>query len=154
MKDFRYIYACHLRKIQLSEGETKQVPIEDIIPATKDWKDTIWMYRGLMKRIDRGVGYQKSAWHKNEIHNQTKDIQKRFNRFKKLYRSIRKNGFELRKYKHIKLLDIRKLKPKNPLKGGRINWKYYRINGMKRILICKYLGIKKIPCKVYHVRKG
>jgi hypothetical protein len=154
MKDFKFIYACHLRQVQLSEGEVKQVAVKDIIPTTKDWRDTIWMYNGLMGRIDRDVTYIKSAWHKHEIHNQTKDIQKRFNRFKRLYKSIKNNGYELRKYKHIKLLDISKLKRKNPVKGGRINWKYYRINGMKRLLICNYLGIEKIRCRIYKVSLG
>jgi hypothetical protein len=154
LKDFFFMYKTNSRKVQFSEGERQLVDINKIIPQTKDWKDTIWMYKGLLGRIDRNVPYQKSAWHKHEIHNQVPDIQKRFNRFRELYKSIKKKGFIWQQRRHIKLLDVTKLRRKNPIKGGRISYKYFRINGMRRILICKYLGIKKIPCRVYKVSIG
>jgi hypothetical protein len=152
MKDFLYMYGCTLRQIKLSEGQTVWVRVQDIIPKNKDWQDTIWRYSGLIKRINKGVPYQGSAWHKHEIHNETKRIQYRFDRFRKLYHSIKNDGFQFMKRQHIKLLNVSNIERKNPERGGRISYKYYRINGMKRVLICNFLNINRIPCKVYGVK--
>ncbi len=146
------MYNCSLKSIQLSEGHTVHVSIRDIIPVNQDWQDTIWVYSGLIKRINKGKPYQGSAWHKHEVRNEVKKIQYRFERFKKLYNSIKGNGFKFMKRQHIKLLNVSSLELVNPKKGGRISDKYYRINGMKRVLICNFLNISRIPCKVYGVK--
>lgn len=146
------MYNCTLNQIKLSEGYIAMVSLADIIPSNADWCETIWLYSGLIKRINKGVPVTDSAWWKHEIKNETTDISKRFERFKKLYHSIKENGFNFRKRQHVKLLDISKIKRVHSLKGGRISDKYYRINAMKRILICNFLNIRKIPCKVYGVR--
>ena len=154
LKDFFHMYNTNPRKLQFSEGSVEMVALGDIIPDTDDWHTTIWRYVGLLKRIDRNVPYQESAWFKHEQRNQVKDIQKRFDMFKELYKSIKKNGYLTMPRKYLKLLDISKMKRQNPIKGGRISKKYYRTNGMKRILICNYLGINKIPCKIYRASIG
>lgn len=154
MKDFCIIFNCTLKNVQLSEGSMKLVKLSDIIPMTMDWQETIWRYVGLLKRIDSGTNeFTDSAWWKHEVHNQTKDIQKRLKRFRDLYSSIKRDGFSYFQKNHIKLLDVRDMERYKPERGGRISYKYYRINGMKRVLICNYLGMESIPVKSYGVSK-
>ena len=154
-KDLLYMYGTTYKKVRFSEGEKRLVELRQIIPETQDWKDTVWIYDGLMGRIDRGcTEYTDSAWWKHETRNETKNIQGRLNKFKELYASIKKRGFQSRTRLPVILLDVSKVKRKNPPKGGRISYKYYRINGMKRVLACNYLGINKIPCKIFHVSLG
>jgi len=155
LKDFFYMYATTKRKTQLSEGGIAWVRVSDVIPKNQDWQQTIWRYSGLMSRIDNKTKeFTDSAFWKHEKKNRIKDIQKRLDRFKRLYRSIKATGFIMGKRNHIKLLDLCDVKRKRPEKGGRISCKYYRCNGMKRILICAYLGINKIPVKLYRVSIG
>ena len=152
MKDFCIMFGCKPAQIKLSEGQVITERLTDIIPKNHDWEETLWAYHGLMKRIDHNTPYQSSAWHKKEVANETKDIPGRFNKFKILYFSIKKSGFAFKKRQHIKLLNVSNIKRVAPDKGGRISQKYYRINGMKRLLICNYLGIQQIPVKIYGVK--
>ena len=155
MKDFFYMYDTAPRKTQFSEGSMALVRVSDIIPSNRNWQETPWRYAGIMGRIDNNTKeISDSAWAKHEKRNQVSDIHKRFRRFKRLYKNIKQNGYQYMKKRHMKLLDLQNMQLKNPEKGGRISRKYYRLNGMKRLTICAYLGINKIPVKVYRVRIG
>jgi len=152
MKDFFYMYDCKPSQVEFSEGTIKMVELSEVIPENQDWAETIWRYNGLIKRIEGPRDeYKDSAWWKHEQNNEVKDIQKRFTRFENLYYGIKKNGFKPKKINNVILLNIRDLKRKTLPKGGRISYKYYRINAMKRILICNFLNIRRIPAKVYGV---
>lgn len=152
MKNFFHMYACTPNQVKFSEGAIKTVQLREVIPDNDDWHKTIERYDDLLDRIEANQSYEGSAWEKHEIHNETKDIRARFVRFENLYYSIKRNGFKPSKPHKVILLYIRDLKRRTPAKGGRISYKYYRINSMKRILICNYLGMKEIPAKVFGVK--
>jgi len=146
------MYNTTAPKIKLSQGKRKIVALSQIIPNNKDWENTIRRYEGLIDRLNRGVPCRDSAWWKYESGNSVSDIPKRLKRFVDLYESIKRHGFKYRSGEQVVLLNIQGLKLVNPKTGGRISDWYYRTNGMRRLLICNYLGKVQIPCKVCEVR--
>ena len=151
MKDFCNIFYTNFNKIRYSEGQKILVEIDKIIPANKDWNDTIQRYNDVFDKIENNENCNNSNWWKHEQKNDVKNIKKRFKKLKNIYKSIKKYGYKYENKNHIKLIDIRNLTKKN-IENSRLSKYYYRINGMKRLLICNYLGINYIPVKVFKVK--
>jgi hypothetical protein len=161
LKNFCYVFNHKAKQIKVSARLNRVVPVSDIIFDELDGHKFKYykMYKEVMDiyvKSGKNYDYRKTELWKMEWSFAPKDnkaqVRRRFAEFFKLFDSIKKKGYKLHSNKQVRLIDIEGKVRTRKIEGNRFSEKYYRTNGMKRTIIARYLGIKKIPCRVLKVR--
>ena len=160
LKSLEDALGCRKRQIRVVGRCDEKVKISDIIDFdNKHWKNFYWMYRGVLRRYEkkgRKIGFSDTALWKHEFANAPDGakhkVRERFDELFALYDSIKKHGYKNTK-RLVKLMDISGLEVGGSKWGGRISKRYYRLTGMKRCIICKYMGIEKIKCRILKIKR-
>lgn len=153
-------YALNVKKAQVKvlRKETRVVSLSEIIDeAMGDWTAGAFdMYREILERYEkegRGGNYTDTALWQLEVYNapkgQERVAKERVFKFLELFDSIRKHGYQRKANNLVKLLTLDGRTPCRDVRGLRFSRKYFRLTGLKRCVICKYLGIKKVPCRIF-----
>ncbi|MCP3683527.1 MAG: hypothetical protein GY861_12640 [bacterium] len=157
LKNFCHVFNHKPQQVKVAARLNKQIPIDNIVPGVN--RGLFDMYVEVMDiyvKKGRNYDYRKTAlWDKEwetAPKNNKAQVRKRFKEFFKLFDSIKKNGHKFYPNKQVRLLDIEGKARTREVRGNRFSEKYYRINGMKRCFISKFLGIKIIPCRVLKIR--
>lgn len=159
MGSFKEVYGLNLDRVRVTEKVIAMVYVSDIADTDNPyWVELLEIYFIVLKRFEksgRRVELSDTQLYKKDYSDAPKgkkwQVERRFDRLYELFQSIKKHGYEKRPNKLLRLLDTRELKPRI-LKGSRISKKYYRLEGMRRCIICSYLGIKKIPVKLFKIK--
>ena len=161
LKNFCYVFNHKAKQVKVEARLNRSVPVNDIIKPGLDGLKYIYydMYKEVMDRYTETGNkedYTTTRLYKLEWEiapkNNKAQVAKRFKAFYALFDSIKTNGFKRRSNRMVKLIDIEGKPRTNPVRGERFSEKYYRVNGMKRCFIAKYLGVKEIPCRVLKIR--
>jgi hypothetical protein len=152
LKYFCLAYNIKRRQLRIVKRETKTVLVEDIIGDSPKWGETIKVYQDALKKHDEGKNIRKSKlwqWEYNNAPKENKSLTKyRIKNYLALYENVKK-GYVSNFKNMIRLIDIRSLpEPDAGYTTTRFSKKYFRQTGMKRCIICDYLGIKKINCRI------
>lgn len=153
-------HALNIKKAQvrIDRKTTRVVPLSDIIDESiGDWAAGAYdMYREILERYERDGpkgDYRDTALWALEEYNaprgQEHVVKERVSKFLQLYESIKKHGFERRSNNLVKLLTLDGREPCREVRGLRFSRRYFRLTGLKRCVVCKYLGIKKVPCRIF-----
>ncbi len=161
LKNFCYVFNHRAKQVKVRARINRTVPIDDIILDELDGVKFYYydMYKEVMDiyvKKGRNYDYRKTKlwvkeWEQAPKNNKGQ-VRRRFAEFFTLFDSIKNNGHKFYPNKQVRLLDIEGKARTRKVEGHRFSHKYYRINGMKRCFISKYLGIKEIPCRVLKIR--
>ena len=158
LNNFCYVFNHRAQQVKVAARLNRRIPIGDIVPGQNS-KELYGMYVEVMDiyvKNGSNYDYQKTALWKKDWEDapksNKKQVQKRFTKFFALFDSIKKKGHLKFTNKQVRLLDIKGKARANEIRGNRFSEKYYRINGMKRCFISKYLGIETIPCRILKIR--
>ena len=161
LKNFCYVFNHKPKQIKVAARVNRDVPIDDILIDGLDGVKYIYyeMYREVMDIYSRQgckYDYRKTELWKFEWSIAPKSnkgqVRTRFAEFFALFDSIKNKGYKRHPNKMVRLIDIEGKARTRDVRGERFSHKYYRINGMKRCFIAKYLGIKVIPCRILRIR--
>jgi len=161
LKNFCHVFNHKHRQIKVTNRIFRIVPVDDILVSELDGiKYKMYdLYKEVMDiYIEKGTKYDYTKTRLWEYEwsiapkNNKAQVEKRFISFFNLFDSIRKKGYKKRSNGMVRLLDIEGKPRSLPVSGERFSEKYYRISGMKRCIISKYLGIKNIPCRILEIK--
>lgn len=161
LKNFCHVFNHKSKQIKVKTRVNRVVAIDDILSSELDgvkfkyydmYKEVMDIYSAKGKNYD----YKKTKLWELEwsfaSKNRKWQVQRRFKEFFKLFNSIKKKGYKRHPNKMVRLIDVEGKVRSQPARGERFSEKYYRLNGMKRCFISKYLGIKKIPCRILKIK--
>lgn len=136
------------------------VAIDDII-IEYEWNETLKEHSELIdkyKKVGRDADFTELDIYKREHDNAPEGMknsftQRRIDEFLSLYDSIKSNGYIKEDKRLVKLIYIGGLTRKKECEWkSRTSENYYRLNGARRIIICKLLGIKEIPASIINIK--
>jgi len=160
MSEFITIFGYSFELVSINQGNPHIAVVDEIIPKNNNWDETLLRYYEILDKYaqeGRHADYTETALWKHEVDNlhpktDMEIVKKRIMHLFNLYDSIKKRGFVRRPGDLIRLLYVKDLKPVVVLeRGGRTSDTYYRINGMRRVILCKYFNIEKINCRLFKV---
>jgi len=160
MKAFLQMYDTNYQNVRVQANNITKLKIDDLIDHA-DWKETLREHFELMDKYERDgkkVNYEDLDFYKREHTNAPEGMknsftQRRIDEFLTLYKNIKKNGYAHEEGKLVKVIHTGNLTTKKkPEWRSRISKEYYRLNGKRRLIICKYLGIEEIPVSLVRVR--
>jgi len=161
LKNFCHVFNHKHKQLKVAARINRIIPIDEIIVPELDGVRFKYysMFKPVIKKYEKhgkSADYSRTKLWKFEYSiapkNNKAQVRRRFREFFKLFDSIKKKGFKKYPNKMVRLIDTEGMVRHNLPQGERFSEKYYRLNGMKRCFIAKYLGIEKIPCRVLRIR--
>jgi len=160
MKAFLQMFQTDYKNVRVQTNNPSRVKVDELFDH-EEWADMLRIHYELIDRYERDgreANYMDLEFWKIEHANAPKGIknsftQRRVDEFLSLYKSIKKKGYYKEDKKLIKAIWIEGFEIKEePKWRSRITEKYYRLNGKRRIICCKYLGIEEIPISLIKVK--
>jgi len=160
MKAFLQMYQTDYPNVRVQTNNVSTVKVDDLIDYA-DWEETLREHYELLDRYERDgkrANYEDLDFYKREHSNAPADMknsftQRRIDEFLLLYRSIREYGYFKEDKKLVKAIWIKDLEIKEePIWRSRVTENYYRLNGARRLIVCKYRGIEEIPISLIRVK--
>jgi len=155
LKYFLLAFNIKKRQLRIVDRRTVSVKVSEIIDlSSPKWVETLQCYQAGLKAYEEGKDIRKSSLYEHEYRNAPKEDKKnakhRVKNFLALFDRIKTSGYQTSRQDAIRIMDISGMKKKPDPKfiTTRFSKKYFRLTGMKRLIICNYLGIKKIPVRV------
>lgn len=161
MKNFLHAFNVKLAQIHIQSRRNGKLAVADLVDeGLGSWQKGYYAVCEEALRCFDEPGWrdaiQNTRLWKNEWNNAPSTDKaaayRRIAAFYRLYQSIRRNGYKTEKNNLVKVILIAGMKPVRPVLGARMSPKYYRLTGMKRCVICKYLGIRTIPGRILKIR--
>jgi hypothetical protein len=158
MKAFLQMFDTNYQNVRVQKWEPNTVVLSDLMDDESCATELKEHFELFSLYADGRNEFKKTAWWKREYENAPKGqrnsfAQRRLDELMGLYGSIRKNGYVKKSGNLMKVIDIRNLNRKiEPEWKDRVTGKYYRLDGKRRCIICKYLEIEKIIVSVIKVR--
>ena len=157
IKYFLLAYGIKKRQLRITERRTRNVNVSDIIGGSEKWAKTIKLYQDGIRAIEKGKAPRTTELYKHEYanaHQSHKHIAiLRITNFLNLYNRIKSEGYRTTIKDMIRIMDIEGMpEPIEKFITTRFSDKYYRLTGMKRCIICDFLGIKTIQCRVLKIK--
>lgn len=160
LKSFLHLFDTNYQNIRVQSNNVSTVNIDELVDE-EAWKDLLrehFEVLDIFKENGREADYSNTDYYKREYANAPNGQQnnftlRRIDELYSLYKSIRDNGYVKESKRLIKALWIKDLERKREVKyTQRITEKYYRLNGVRRLVICKYLGISEIPISLIKIK--
>jgi len=160
MKSFLHLFNTDYPNIRVQTNNVRRVKVDELINE-EAWKDLLREHFELLDRFEESGlkgNFDDLDYWKTEYCNAPKGIKnsfvfRRINELYSLYKSIKDKGYIQEKKKLVKAIWIENLIRRRKIKyGSRVTEKYYRLNGVRRLIICKYRNIEEIPISLIKVK--
>lgn len=160
MKAFLKMFQTDYKNVRVQTNNVSRVKVGDLIDH-EVWIETLREHFELIDRYERDgrkancmdLDFWKRE-HENAPSGQKNSFtQRRVDEFLSLYRSIKNSGYYKEDKRLVKAIWIRDIPIKEePKWKSRVTEKYYRLNGARRLIVCKYLGIEEIPISLIKIK--
>jgi len=160
MKAFLQMFRTDYPNVRVQKWEPNHIEISDLLDLEaipEEWKEHCELFT-LYEKEGRKADFTQTYFWTREHQNAPAGIrnsfaQRRVDEVLGLYDSIKKSGYVKKSGNLMKVIDIRPLTIKEePKWRDRITKKYYRLQGKRRCIVCRFLKIEKIIVSVVKVR--